>query len=392
VRRRRPGVAAVVLAHVLVLVSGAEAREWYAIPSVSTQIEYNDNILLTPTGQQSVLGSITNVEAITGIKSEQSELRLVPRLRFRRYSDDALNADDQFLNVFAAHRNERSELALAGAYIRDTTLVGGAEETGLAFTNERRTRWDVSPYWTYAVAPRTDLRLAYTYIGTSYQDSGQLGLFDFTSQLAEVSVDYQVGERDRVGVGAFASLFGAPQAFNNETDTVGVQATYHRSVSEMVQSDFILGIRSSDQTFRGDDQRFTERNTGGVGSIALTKLWQRATLKASLARELRPSGRGLVLVRDQLGVSATRDFAMHLAGLLGLLAFREDSLGGNVPTVERDYAQARLNLRWRFARWWFLEGDYRYIWQKFESAPRSAQSNTIGLQIRYAGRKRAMSR
>jgi hypothetical protein len=392
VRPRRPGAVAGVLAQVLVLVSGAEAREWYATPSVSTQLEYNDNILLTSTGQQSVLGSITNVAAVTGVRSESGELRLVPRLRFRRYSDAALNADDQFLKVFAARRNERSELALAGAYIRDTTLVGGAEETGLAFTNERRTRWDVNPYWTYAVTPRTDLRLAYSYVGTSYQDSGQFGLFDFTSQLAEVSVDYQIGERDRVGVGAFTSLFGAPQAFNNETDTIGVQATYHRFLSETVQGDFTLGLRSSDQTFRADDQRFTERNTGGAGSIALTKLWERATLKTSLARELRPSGRGLVLVRDQLGVSATRDFTAHLAGLLGLLAFREDSLGGNVPTVERDYAQARLNLRWRLARWWFLEGDYRYVWQKFESAPGFAQSNTIGLQIRYGGRKRATSR
>ena len=109
------------------------------------------------------------------------------------------------------------------------------------------------------------------------------GTMDFDYQSVDAAISYQLDERNQVSAGIFGSFFEAPDRFNNETDTYGFQATYSRIFSERLQADLILGVRRSKQEFRDADQGFDENTTGGVGSLSVTRKWEKSALVTRLA-------------------------------------------------------------------------------------------------------------
>jgi len=107
----------------------------------------------------------------------------------------------------------------------------------------------------------------------------------------------------------------------------------------------------------------TAHDTVWLAGASMTKNWERATVHVSFARDLAPSGLGLLIQTNRGEITGSYELSETLTGSLnvvGILTSGKSSaaIGGVFP--DSSYVSLTPKLSWKFLEWWQAEVSYMY--------------------------------
>ena len=392
--------ALLVLPPLAMLALPLSAAEYSLKPHVSLQTLFNDNIRVTTRPHDSVLGAILDAKADIGMADPRGSLSFTPRMRKSNYtSKDKLDSVNWFMDLNASYAlSERHQLGLSANYDIESTLTSELLDTGLTQTTKDRTTRSINPNYTYIYSDRDSIQLGYGYTKVQYADGLASGLVDYTYRIASANGMHQINDTDSIALLLYTTEFETPQT-RSRTRSYAAQITYSRQFSETLNGSAAFGLIHSRFKFLqftppfGPFVTVEASATGKLFQFNLEKDWETSKLKASLTRNVSPSGRGSQSTTDELMLKGSHSLSETLSGRIELRYSERKAEGDAInPALDSTLTSASANLRWRFSPYWSLVGGYRYYRTKFTTATSAADSNALMLTLRYDGDKYALSR
>ena len=139
----------------------------------------------------------------------------------------------------------------------------------------------------------------------------------------------------------------------------------------------------------------TQTSLGAIGAdetvwlagASMMKKFERVAVQVMFARDLSPSGFGLLIQTNRGEVSGTYDVSETLTcglNVVGMLTTGKagTAIGGIFP--ESRYVSVTPKLTWRFLEWWRAEVSYMYRWRDTDIAISSAESHATTFMVTYS--------
>lgn len=418
------------------------AAEWSVEPSISLSEEYNDNIRFTALPHSSVWQTSLSPMLKLSSKTELSEVSGSGRINFNRFAgDQGLNQNDELFSLLTSLYSERNTWTMNAAYKQDSTAESERLATGVVQIRTQRTLRSLNPSWTRALTERYSLKLDYNYQNVKYEE--HINLNDYSFQQAAATLQYQLTERDQVGLSLSYSItdysptlisypasidinFGPPfgilpfamggtHTIATKSTLRGIQTSGSHLFSETLRGSLSLGwrrvetdashvcngrlgdfyalINSINCSGRAVDpliafDRVTEGN-GSSFSANLEKTFDAAKVSGFASREVNPGGSGLVET-DKFGVSLNRSLTENLTGSFDTMAYRTKYLSLAYPSSRYYTVEPKLN--WQFSERWVLNAGYRYARFETDNVVDATTANIAYLNLVYNWPKMAISR
>ena len=371
----------------------SEAAEWSLSPSLGFKGVYNSNLLMTPLVHDETYGYwVTPATEISG-KTERLDVSSRIAADFVGY----FGAEDrQFTNVFAPlsvrYRTDKDTIGFTGGLTRDNTLLGELQATGVVLDFTQRNQWTFNPTWTRTLTETLSVQSGVQFSDTTYESAR---LVDYRLVGGSGGLLYHLSERDQIQLlGSYTHFRTTDSPFGFHASFPGINMSLTHAFSESLTGTLNGGPRflsSTSQTLLGDS---TARDTVWLAGASMTKKFERAALHVSFARDLTPSGFGLLIqthrgeVTGTYRISETLDCTLTVLGVLAS-GKTKAAIGRTFP--DSSYVSLMPKLSWRFSEWWQTEVSYEYRWREFESAAGSAQSHATMFMVTYAPPKLSFS-
>lgn len=389
--------------------------DWESTPDLRLEIEANDNPRL---GQRPDDRGIDadELEDHTATRmlfdgrvrlrnaGQRGEVVVTPRVRLDSYADtidDDLERQDVYLNVSSAYRWPRSTAGLRANLARESILSAELVDTGvldpadpiddpvdsetglLTLLDEFRNRANVSPYAELALSERSTLLFEARYIDVSYTGPELRDRTDFTDLSLSVGVGRTIDDRTGASASLIASRYEA-DATGNETDTVGIEGSFSRALSEIWSFSLTTGLQHSDFVFVGTDGELVDNAaTNYTFDISFSKRSEIASLDIGLFRFLNPNAVGFLTERNELRVLYRRQLSERLRAGFGFRAMETGALDGD--TVDREYLRADFDLEWSLTPSWAVSVRYGAIDQRFSGDRLDGNANLLSVGAVYRG-------
>jgi hypothetical protein len=373
----------------LIVVSGAasrnEAAEWSLSPSIGAKGVYNSNLLLTPLPHDETYGYwVTPAAEIAG-KTERLEVS-------SRIAADVVGyfggEDRRFANVFAPltirYKTEKDLLGFTGGLTRDNTLLSELQETGVVLQFAQRNQWAFNPTWTRSLTEKLSFQSSVQFSDTAYESAR---LVDYRVVGGSGGLLYQLTERDQIQLlGSYVHFRTTDSPFGFQADFPGINMSLTHAFAESLTGTIYGGPRflsSTSQTLIGG---ITTRETVWLAGARMTKSFERAALQVSFARDLVPSGFGLLIETDRGELFGSYELSETLAcslNVVGVLTSgKTTAVIGGVFT-DSNYVSLSPKLSWKFLEWWQAEVSYMHRWRDTDTATESAQSHATTFMVTY---------
>ena len=177
----------------------------------------------------------------------------------------------------------------------------------------------------------------------------------------------------------YSSYKGADRAIT-KTQDLGLMVGINHDFSETFSAGGSIGMRYADT----ESQSVQKRNdTGYLLSANFKRTFEQITVNGLFNRNVLPSGGGALLVTDKLSVKAGYRIDERLSLHLESIIYRNASTDEDDKSRDRLFYSIQPKVRWKIARWWSIEGSYRYRRQRYDATGRTADSNAIFLSIRH---------
>jgi hypothetical protein len=367
------------------VVPRSEAAEWALSPSFGIKGIYNSNLLLTPLPHDETYGYwVTPATELSG-KTERLDVS-------SRIAADVVGyfggEDRQFTNAFAPlsvrYKTEKDLIGFTGGFTRDNTLLGELQATGVVLQFAQRNQWTVNPTWTRRVTEKLSFQSGVQFSDTTYETAR---LVDYRLVGGSGGLQYQLTERDQIQLsGSYVNFHTIDSPTPFQANFPGINMSLTHAFDESLTGTVYGGPRflsSSTQTPFGN---ISARETVWLAGASMTKKFERATVQVSFARDLVPSGFGLLIQTNRGEASGTYDLSETLAcslHVVGLLTTGKASaaIGGGFP--DSSYVSLAPKLSWKFLEWWQAEVSYMYRWRDIDTAADSAQSHATTFMVTY---------
>jgi hypothetical protein len=330
------------------LVSDATAAAWRFESEATVSAQSETNPRLRSDTEQDVVGRAADVRLGVWRSTETLTLSADTRLQSRRYSKDySLDRDEYEVNTMAGLRGELHQLTAQAAIGRDTTLNSELGTTGLSQVNLRRERVNLSLAPSWQITERLTAGGSVALQRIHYLENDTLDLVDYRYLSALVQMGYRPSQRSSVALVASTSRLDTDRSESDTNDYYAVlQAQYmwspEWSASASVGPSWVKigGVRD-------DALRY---------GAALTHQSQYASITASASRAVAPAGRGLLTLREDVGLRFTRKLHEYLDFTVYCSHVRSRDIIPEFSFTYNDvrYLRAELGLGWRFAEDWRL--------------------------------------
>lgn len=378
------------------LSSLAGAAEWSILPSIGTKAYYNSNLILTPFPHDATYGYWVSPAAEFAGKTERFEASGRVAADFVSYYG---GEETQFTNIFLPltlrYRTETDVFGFTGGYTRDNTLMGELLTTGVVLRFTQRDLWSANPTWTRMLTEKLSLRTAFQFADAAYEDGLRLGLVDYQLLGASAGLGYQVDEQNMVQVtGSYTNYHTTSSPSPFRAYFPGVTAEFTHSFTETLTANVYGGSRYVNSTTTTATDAVKNRKTIWVFGAGLTQKFEHASVQVKASRDVVPSGFGLLIQTDRIGVLASYDLTETVTASLDAAGYlvsgvTDTASGGTFPGQR--YAHASPRLSWKFFDWWKLEASYTYGWRDVDTFANTATSNAAMLTLTYFPPKLAMS-
>ncbi len=399
------------------------AVEYSALPSISLQETYNDNIRMRTTPGEPVTGTILTPRLNLGARTATWQIGADTSLSAARYRGaEELDSNGGAVNLFSQIQSERNTLQLGGGRTRDSILTGEIRDadTGLAKTQTFRIIDSANTSWTWFVTEKDQFKLGYEYSDVVYKDN-ITALYDYNLRGPNTTLTHQLNERTQVFLKVSRSLFAIPEFSQSqlgqfagtrilslESTTNNLQIGIDYQFSETLRGSLSAGQRktSSDNVVESCTIRefptgicrkissatLTTENRGSVYTVTLAKSFAASKLSARAERAIDPSGSGALVQRDTLNMNMNWSKTERLGYLFSVWGDKIRALENTPIFVDRNQYFIEPGLQWRVTTDSGLNLSYRYSYLRYVDAANSAHSNAIYLSFTQAWRKISISR
>lgn len=367
------------------LASHSEAAEWSLSPSLGVKGVYNSNLLLTPLPHNDTYGFW--VSPATEIAGKTERLEVSSRIA-TDHVEYFGGEDRQFTNVFAPlsirYRTEKDLIGFNGGFTRDNTLLSELQETGVVLQFAQRNQWAFNPTWTRSLTEKLSFQSGVQFSDTTYETSR---LIDYRLVGGSGGLLYQLSERDQIQfLGSYTHFRTIDSPVGFQADFPGINMSLTHTFNESLTGTVYGGPRflsSTSETQIGD---ITSRETVWLAGASMAKKFERAIVQVSFARDLTPSGFGLLIQTNRGEVTGSYDLSETLAcslNVTGILTTGKanTTIGGAFP--DNSYISVMPKLSWKFLEWWQAEVSYMYRWRDIDTAINSAQSHATTFMVTY---------
>lgn len=363
----------------------SEAAEWSVAPSLGTKGVYNSNLLLTPLPHDETYGYWVTPAAELSGKTERLDVS-------SRMATDVVGyfggEDRQFTNVFAPlsvrYQTEKDLIGFTGGFTRDNTLLGELQTTGVVLQFAQRNQWTFNPTWTRRLTEKLSFQSGVQLSDTTYETAR---LVDYRLVGGSGGLLYQLSERDQIQLlGSYTHFRTTDSPFGFQASFPGINMSLTHAFSESLTGTINGGPRFLSSTSQTPLDDVTARDTVWLAGASMTKSFERAGLQVSFARDLAPSGFGLLIETNRGELSGSYDISETLTGSLnvvGVLTSGKASAltGGAFP--DSRYVSLTPKLSWKFLEWWQAEVSYMYRWRDVDTAADSAESHATTFMVTY---------
>ncbi len=391
---------------ILFRVSSSEAAEWSVQPSLGTKGVYNSNLILTPSPHDSSHGYwITPAAEFSGT-TERLEVSSRIAADFIGYFG---GKDTQFTNVFVPlsvrYKTEKDILGFTGGFTRDNTLLSELQATGVVLDFTQRNQLTANPSWTRQLTEKLSFQMGTQFSYTRYESanprlSGRL--VDYRVVGGSGGLSYQVTERDQLLFsGSYSNFqtFAALLPFQSSYPGVSMSWThaFDESMTATVSGGPKFLSSTTETRTRGE---VVTRDTVWVAGGTLSKHFERAMVEASIARDLLPSGFGLLIATNRaeiLGSYAVSETVSTSLNIIGALTSGKTATANGAIFPDRQYVSLRPAISWKIEEWMEAELSYMYRRASFDqipgqNSPHLAQSHAVMVMLTYLPPKLSFSR
>ena len=367
--------------------SASRAAEWSAEPSLGVKGEYNSNLILTTAPHESTYGHWVSPGVTFAGSTENLEVSGKAAADFVRYYGGVEKGLTNFaFPLSAKYRLDKETLAFDGGFTRDNTLRGELLQTGLVLGFTQRNLWNLAPSWTHAFTEQLSLQGGYNYSNATYENGARLGLVDYDVHSGSMALFYRWTERDQVKVIGNYTNFSVPAAGALRSNIAGAQLSFSHAFSESLTASLTGGPQFVSSVIHAGPSRITDAQTVWVAHANLRKQWDDAHAEVVVGREIVPSGFGLLLQTERVGVTLSKDLTERLTASVNGQVYRVSSVTSETaptPLPENRYASVTPQLTWKIHEWWSLDLSYTYRRRDVDSLNQSAFANIATLMLTY---------
>jgi hypothetical protein len=371
----------------------ATAAEYSVDASLGIRQEFNDNILLTVLPHREVWGTWTSPGMAFKAETEKLKAEGSAQVDFvRYYGQKDLDITNLFFPFKSSYQAERHSFGLNGSFIRDNTLVGELQQTGVVNRRTQRNFKNASPSWSYGVTEQLVFQADYAYTDVTYTDAVRFFLFDYQLHAANGGIVYKASDRDEVNVSAYYVNYFAP-TLGLRSVFPGLQASATHRFSESFSATINGGVRFATSSLQlTSDFKQTDRDTVFLFGVNVEKKWEQVTASARFSRDLFPSGGGFVVQTDQYSATVSWDLTKRLSASIAGNAYLISALVQAQPIPNSRYITVEPRLHWRWTEWWSAELSYRHTRFDVDVVNTSASQNAAFATVTFHLPKYAMSR
>jgi hypothetical protein len=366
------------------LCTAADAAEWLVSPTARASSEYTDNPRFLPDGGLSTAGAAIELASSLRRRSERSDLSLSPRVRSARYeNDESLDSDDQYLDGQYTFATERSQWTVSSGFTRDTTLTSEIGATGIVQANRRHEGITVSAGPTLQATERVAVGAQAYWLDSRYVDAESTGLVNYEYRAATLFANIALSELEGISWTAQHSELRV-DGQDSRTRSTNISLGWRYRPLALWTLDLSAGPAFVETDFGND--------SGVVFSADLQRRSERWTSGLKAARDLTPTGRGVLTRRDQLVLSADRRFTERLSGAVAARWIRNQDLlpQPGVAFSEVEYGRLELSLNWRLTQHWTLSLAGGGAQQKYDSRPDGVDNYRTSLSIVWNGQTQSL--
>ena len=371
------------------------AAEWSAEPSISVRGDYNSNLLLTEQPHDETWGHwLSPGMKFTG-STESLEIGGRAAADFvSYYGGQKSSFTNLYFPLSAKYRGERDLWSFDGGLTRDNTLMGELQRTGVVLAFTQRNLWTASPSWTHNLTEQAALVVGYQFSDATYENGLRLGLVDYETHGGNAGVSYQIADKSQVSLMGIATLFRAPQV-NLETKIFGGQASLNHEFSETFSVKLEAGPRFITNVQQSGPQSLSDHTLVWVANATIRKQFERTSITFDASRDINPSGFGLLIRTDRIGVTIAHQLTENLsASVTGqtFVASGVATLGSGALFPQQRYMSAQPKLTWKINDWWGAEAWYSYGRREVDSLNVTAMSSAVSVAVTYTPAKFSVGR
>ncbi|MDO9117865.1 MAG: hypothetical protein Q7U39_07905 [Nitrospira sp.] len=378
------------------MVTYSEAAEWSVVPSLGVKGVYNDNLLLTPLPHDATYGYWTSPAAEFAGKTERLEVSGKVAADFvTYYGGEETTFTNIFLPLSMRYKTEKDLLGFTGGFSRDNTLMSELLATGVVVRFTQRNQWNASPTWAHSLTEKLSLQSSFQFTDTTYENGLRLGLVNYQLLGGSGGLLYQLTEQDQIQLTGIYTSFHTTNASSGFRATFpGAMMTITHAFTESLTGTAFGGPRFISTTTQATGGDVKAQETVWVYGASLAKQFESGSIQLSAARDIIPSGFGLLIQTDRVTLSGSYKVSETLLASLDANGYlvtgaTQRLSGGSFP--EQRYASLSPKLAWKFLEWWRLEASYTYGWRDVENFLTPATSNAAMLMLTYYPPKLALS-
>jgi hypothetical protein len=374
----------------------SEAAEWSLLPSIGVKGVYNDNLLLTSLPHDTTYGYWMSPGAEFAGKTERLEVSSRIAADFvSYYGGNQINFTNIHLPLSVRYKTEKDQLGFTGGFIRDNTLMNELLTTGLVLRFTQRNQWTANPSWTRSITEKLSFQSSFQLSDTTYENGLRLGLVDYQLFGGSGGLLYQMTEQDQIQLsGSYGNFHttNAPLPFRASFPGVNLSLTH--AFTETLTGTAYGGPRFVSSTTQTVSDNIKAQSTVWLFGGNLTKKFESTSIQVNVARDIVPSGLGLLFQTDRAGVTVSHDLSETLTASFdgsGYVVSGITDRASNGTLPESRYFSATPKIAWKFLEWWKLELSYTYRRREVDSFSDPAMSNGTMFMLTYYPPKLALS-
>ncbi len=363
-----------------------EAAEWSLSPSLGVKGVYNSNLLLTSLPHRDTYGYWVMPAAEFAGKTERLDVSSRVAADFVGYFG---GEERHFANVFVPlsmrYRTEKDLFGFNGGFTRDNTLLGELQATGIVLQFAQRNQWTFNPTWTRAMTEKLSFQSSVQLSDTAYETAR---LVDHRTVGGSAGLQYQWTERDQVQLsGSYTDVRTTDSPFPFQASFPGINMSLTHAFDESMTGTVYGGPRFLSSTTQIPGLSISANETVWLAGASMTKRFERASVQVAVARDLSPSGLGLLIQTNRGEISGSYDVSETLAcalNVVGVLTTGKagTAAGGTFP--ESHYVSVTPKLTWQFLEWWRAELSYMYRRRDTDAAISAAESHATTVMVTYS--------
>ena len=244
---------------------------------------------------------------------------------------------------------------------------------------------------------KANLITSYQFNDVTYENGAPAGLADYRVHTLSGGGSYSLTETDQLQGMMVYTNFQVPTV-GLASNIYGAQFSYTHAFSETFTGTLSGGPRYLSSTLDFAQSSGRENSLVWVFGGALEKKFARFQVKLDGGREILPSGFGILLRTDRVGLKighqVNEKLLLEIVGQGYLVEGVTTRNGRNVIPLT-SYVTVTPRVTWRFSEWWSATLSYSHADQRRIDAPTAndaATGNSMYLMITYFPPKLSFSR